>query len=104
MSKYIAPVSAALVGWNVGILAAFLIAIVIGASFSGMGVPLKGAFAVIATGIAAISLGIFLGVVAYSRVRRWFGGLGQMQGYIWLIVLVLVTTAIFPAPFGFNIE
>ena len=61
----IAPASAALVGWNAGVLVAFLVAIAIGASFSSIGTPLKGSFAVIVTGIIAVSLGLFVGVVAY---------------------------------------
>ena len=100
----IAPASAALVGWNAGVLAAFLVAIAIGASFSGIGAPLKGSFALMTTGFIAVSLGLFVGVVAYSKVKGWFGGLGAAQKYIWLVVLILITAVIFPAPFGFNVE
>jgi hypothetical protein len=100
-SQWVSVVSAVLVGWNVGLLMAFLMAI-------GLGVGL-GNFMQIATGsfvfglLVAVStiMGILLGVWVIRILYPRFSHCRQWVGYLWLIALVVLSALSLPASFSF---
>jgi hypothetical protein len=100
--RWVARLSAVLLGWNVALISAFLFVIAAfvllpkrGVSFQA--VDIEAWFLVGFCILFAVFVGVFVGKIAYP----WFQRRSQGLGYVLLLVLILVSTFSFPAPFTY---
>jgi predicted Na+-dependent transporter len=98
----IAITNAVLSGWNIGLLAAFVTAIVLVALFGGEG-GLRGRASIAAVVVAAVLVGGALGYVFARGVARWFANRRPVIARTWLIGLVVITLLSFPGFFRFSV-
>jgi len=100
--RWVARLSAVLLGWNVALISAFLFVIATfvllrksGVSFQAL--DIKTWFLVGFCILFAVFVGVFVGKIAYP----WFQRRPQRLGYVLLLVLILVSIFSFPAPFTY---
>jgi len=100
--RWVARLSAVLLGWNVSLISAFLFVIATfvilresGTSFEAVDV---GAWLLVGFCILlAVFVGVFVGKIAYP----WFERRPQGLGYLLLLVLILFTIFSLPASFTY---
>lgn len=93
-----------LVGWNVGLICAFVTVIAIGIGSSQMGNPINGAAGIGVTLGAATIVGALAGTVVGRRVWTWFARRTSQRGYFWFVVLLVITVFSLPTPFNFGLH
>ncbi len=96
--KWVGRISAALVGWNVGVLTAFMTVICMVFLTESIGVAIRGN-AAIAVGSVAIILGILTALLVGWIMTPWFLRKPRGRAYAWLVVLVAITVITMPGPF-----
>ena len=100
--RWVARLSAVLLGWNVALISAFLFVIATfvllrksGVSFQALN---RGAWFLVGFCILfAVFVGVFVGKIAYP----WFQKRSYGLGYVLLLILILVSLFAFPAPFTY---
>jgi len=100
--RWVARLSAVLLGWNIALISAFLfvIATVVLLRKSGVSFQVLDVGAWFIGGLCillAAFVGVFVGKIAYP----WFHRRPQGLGYVLLLVLILVTIFSFPARFTY---
>ena len=102
-SKWVATINAVLLGWNVAMFVAFLVAVVIGVVFANTVGPIRGAVSISVTFASAALVGIVVGCLLGRKVRGWFAVRTSFRNYIWLAILLVTTVLSMPAPFKFGV-
>lgn len=100
--RWVARLSAVLLGWNVALISAFLFIIAASVLLRKSGVSFQAVDieAWVLAGFCilfAVFVGVFVGKIAYP----WFQRRPQGLGYVLLLVLMLVSIFSFPAPFTY---
>ena len=95
--------SASLLGWNIGLVSAFFLAIAVGVISKSFNLSISSNFSITIILLLSVCLGITLGIYAGRKAAKWFKKQSRVKSYIWLILLVLITLLSFPAPFNYVI-
>jgi hypothetical protein len=100
--RWVARLSAVLLGWNVALISAFLFVIATVVLFRKSGVSFQavdiGAWFLVGFCILfSVFVGVFVGKITYP----WFQRRPQGLGYVLLLVLILFSIFSFPAPFKY---
>ncbi len=101
--KWVAIASAALAGWNVGLIAAFLIAIylsIVAGKFTKFVVGSGSFFLVVGV---SITLGVVIAIITGRRLVQWFARKRQVVAYALLAALMVLSLLSFPAMFPYSI-
>jgi hypothetical protein len=101
--RWVAQTNAALAGWNIGLLSAFLVAIGLVVLFGG-GDGLRDRGALVVALVVSVLVGLALAYVAARRCLPWFARRGRFAAITWLAGLAVLTLLSLPAPFGFLVE
>lgn len=104
VKSWIAVFSAILSGWNIGLIVAFLILIglSVGLQQFDVSVVLGDVLSIILISISTIT-GIIIGAITGKKLLSWFKKRKQIEGYIWLGILILITIFSFPSKFYFTV-
>ncbi len=97
----IAIANSVLVGWNSGLLCAFLIAILTGVMFNTFADGIDDSWRIATAILVAVIVGIFCGHTVARHTIPWFLQLKPGTKYLWLFALALFTALSFPVPFGY---
>ncbi len=96
--------SASLLGWNIGLVSAFLLAIAVGVISKNFNLTISSNFSVTIVLLLSGCAGITFGIYAGRKTAKWFKKQSRVKSYIWLILLIIITLLSFPAPFNYVIE
>jgi chromate transport protein ChrA len=100
--RWVARLSAVLLGWNIALISAFLfvIATLVLLRKTGVSFQVRDVGAWFVAGFC-ILLAAFVGVVVGKIAYPWFQKRSQGFGYVLLLILILVSLFAFPAPFTY---
>jgi hypothetical protein len=101
-AKWIALANSALTGWNVGIISAFLAAILFAIVLNAAVGRIDNPWEIAATICLSVAAGIFCGYKIARLAMSWFYRRKPSVGYVWFVTLLIITVLIFPAPFRYS--
>lgn len=104
ISRYVSITSAVLAGWNVGLLAAFLVAIALAVGLGKFMKIIPGGAVFFGIVTISIVLGALLGVIVGRKVLPWLARKRPAVAYVMLAALALLSIASFPAIFSYGLS
>jgi ABC-type dipeptide/oligopeptide/nickel transport system permease component len=101
--SWVSIMTASLLGWNIGLLTTFLMAIGVGVVSNMFQAPITSKLGISSVLIVSVFVGIVLGIYSGRKTVGWFQNLNKTKCLICFVLLIVITLLSFPTPFVYII-